>query len=200
MSGPIASELSGGWATQSFAVLSSANSIVTSTATSVTPVTFTAGSGFASTTAGVQGLVSRLISVTTAAHAGSYKTGAANAIVVTGTDYNNNVVTDTLVLTAANGGETITGVVPMMTVTKIAIYGQNDALGAWTFGVGDIFCAVRELIIGTGGTLKMQYDTRLGSYIDTLPAAVVIGGGQRIALQPTRIYSTSTATNITLVF
>lgn len=81
----------------------------------------------------------RSVTITTAAHTGSYKTGGGNAIVVTGT-YKGAAVSENLSLTAANGGETVRGaqLFDDPTLVVITVPGQNDALGSFQFGVGDI--------------------------------------------------------------
>ena len=80
----------------------------------------------------------RNVSVTTAVHAATYKVGAPNAIVVSGIDYYTKLpVSEALILVAAGGGETISGVVLFDAASiSIAVPAQNDALGAFEFGTG----------------------------------------------------------------
>ena len=198
MSLPVQSALHTAVATQSFVAIAVANAIVTSTASAITVTTLTPASGFASTTSGIFGLVRRNVTVTTAAHAASYKTGAGSAIVVTGTDVNGAVQTESLLLTQAGGNETVAGLLDFATVTKIVIPGQNDALGAFTFGVQDIFCQCRDVAVGTSGTLVVKYQYK--DTLDTIPAEAIAHWGSKQSIQPSRIYSTSTATNIVLLF
>lgn len=79
----------------------------------------------------------RTVSVTTAASVGTYRTGASFPIVFTGT-FAGAVVSESLLLTAANGNETIRGSQAFDTITNIAVPGQVDAAGFFQFGVQDI--------------------------------------------------------------
>lgn len=131
------------------ATLDETNALLTSTATSIT-AQVAGPSGGAGVTVNFNGaevtrsaagkrILPRTVTVTTAVHAASYKTGAGNALVVTGT-YGGSSVTENLLLTLTNGGETIRGTLLYDDPTQItiAIPGQNDALGSWTFGEGSI--------------------------------------------------------------
>lgn len=84
-------------------------------------------------------ILPRTITLTTSTHAGSYKTGAGNPWTVSGT-VNGVPTTEPLLLTQANGNETIRGVQLWDDPTQVTIAnaGQNDALGAVTVGLGDI--------------------------------------------------------------
>jgi hypothetical protein len=85
-------------------------------------------------------ITSRSLTVTTASHAGSYKIGAGNPLTLTGTTKGVAGVTETLLLTAVNGNETIRGATLWddPTLVTVDVPGQNDALGAFSVGVGDI--------------------------------------------------------------
>jgi hypothetical protein len=74
-----------------------------------------------------------LVTVTTSTSPGSYIRGSA--ITVNGLDDNGNAVSQTLRLTAGGGGETLTTSTPFSRVTTIAVAGQADTAGAFTFGV-----------------------------------------------------------------
>lgn len=95
----------------------------------------------------------RTLTITTAVHASTYKTGAPNALVATGLVTDALGVTATVsenfLLTLTNGGETIRGSILWddPTQVSVAVPAQNDALGSWTVGVGDIGCP-------RGGTLR----------------------------------------------
>jgi hypothetical protein len=111
----------------------------------------------------------RTLSVTTTASAATYRTGASFPIVVTGV-YKGAVVTENLLLTQANGNETIIGAQVFDKVTSIAVPGQVDALGAFTFGVQDICGLAGEPFRGVkahaNGTLELEYQ---GALLDSLP-------------------------------
>lgn len=111
----------------------------------------------------------RGVSITTASHSGSYNTGAA--IVVTGT-YGGQVVSESISLTQANGGETVYGSQPFDAVTSIAVPAQTDALGSFQFGVGDIWAKDGQVWRGVkanggDGTIGLRFDA---GYSDSLPA------------------------------
>lgn len=121
-----------------------------------------------------------LVTVTTASNAGSYKFGALNVLTVTGTDALGVVQTDTLQLTTADGGETVSTTKAFASVTAISTPGQNDTSGHFTFGVGDVklpqaCAAIRTKV---AGTLSVVYeDARADTILDcgaiqTLPVAV----------------------------
>jgi len=107
------------------------------------------------------------VTVTTAVHAATYKTGAPNALVVTGTEYFTHLpVSEALVLTAAGGGETISGIVLFDAATiSIAVPAQNDALGAFSFGTGTAVAGTQhvidtaaETVLGTTADAKVDTD------------------------------------------
>src|ERR1700690_727175 len=83
----------------------STNSIVTTLASSQSPVDL-AGTDFTGANAGTFKLPQN-VSVTTSANDLTYN--VTNPIVVTGTDINGTVVSENLALTAVSGGEKITG-------------------------------------------------------------------------------------------
>lgn len=96
----------------------------------------------------------QLVTVTTAVSTGAYKTGSSYPVAVTGVTARGAVLSDLLYLTQANGGETVQGAVPFVSVTSVVTVGQNNALGSWTFGVGDVVlpqpcAAVRVKLAGT---------------------------------------------------
>lgn len=103
----------------------------------------------------------RTVSVTTGASVGTYRIGAGEAIVVTGT-YAGKTVTESLALTATGGGETIRGSQPFDTVTSIFVPDQVNGSGTFQFGVQDVcgpkgrpFRAIKVHIDGTP-TLTFQ--------------------------------------------
>jgi hypothetical protein len=133
----------------------------------------------------------KTISVTTSVHAASYKTGALFPIVVTGTDKDANVISESLLLTQTNGGETISGDLGFATVTNIHVPAQNDALGAFTFGVRDIVYPFRSVRGGGAATttVKVGYE---GGHTDKL---VMAYAGQLEPVLPQRIYDDGNTTS-----
>ncbi len=170
------------------------NAIKTSIATVAAPVSY---SGVALN--GAIGVAEmnppRNISVTTSASVGAY---TLTAITITGTDAAGRALTETLTLTQANGGQTVVGASAFKTVTQIDILAMVSTAGAFTFGVRDIFCTRRpsRIRVGTTGALKVGYDDGTTDVI----AAVL--AGETLNIAPARVYgdSSTTATNVTLIF
>src|SRR5574337_1095199 len=78
----------------------------------------------------------KTISVTSSVSAATYNT--TDPIVITGTNERGEVITDSLLLTAAGGNETIGGKHAFKTVTKIDVPAQLGTGGAFTFGILDL--------------------------------------------------------------
>jgi hypothetical protein len=118
----------------------------------------------AEVTAGASGkrVFPRTVTVTTAAHAASYKTGAGFPLVVTGTINGVAGQTESLLLTQTNGNETVRGTKfwDDPTAVTISVPVQNDALGAFTAGVGDIggpsAKALRGFKAHASGTVRVK--------------------------------------------
>ena len=187
-------------ATRSYSVagaLAVSNAILTSFATTTSPMAITV---FTGTLAGSPGATNagRTVSVTTASNAATYAVGAGNAITVTGTDDTGNAITDTLALVATGGGETIVGVKGFATVTSIAIPAQLGTNGHFTFGVQDLVLpsGCRKVRIGTTGNLHVGYAD--GS-TDVIPA---VAAAETLMIAPTKIFgdSLTTASNVTALF
>lgn len=165
-----------------------ANALVTSVPTSVGVASQTL------TAAAAEIDLPALVTVTTSASVGTYKVGAGNPIVVTGTNYVGVVITDSLLLTATGGGETVSSTKAFQSVTSITTPGQNDAGGLWTFGVGDVVlpqpcAAVRAKV---AGTLSVVYpDGRADAALD-------IGAIQTLPVSVTTIKSGSTGFPLTV--
>lgn len=194
MTYPILSDLSSSTKCVSFAgVLASANAILTSFATSSSPVV---KSIFTGALAGGPFNTTRTVSVTTTTHASTYN--IVDPIVVTGTDLAGNIITENLALTLVNGNETIVGLKGFLTVTSIAIPAQVDALGTFTFGVKDVILTTgcRRFRCGTTGNIKVT--CLQDSALDTIPS---VQAGELIELAITKLWgSTTTAQNITIFF
>lgn len=172
-------------ATQTYAsVIAVTNAIKTSIATAVAPVVYSGGNLNGTIGAAVQA-VTQLISVTTTTHAATYN--IASPIVITGTNAKGATITDSLLLTLANGNETIFSTVAFASVTSIAVPAQADVLGTFVFGVGDIVLvdAIREIRGGAAGNIKVGYQ---GGFTDTFAALV----GERYKVLATRIYASGT--------
>ncbi len=74
----------------------------------------------------------RAVTVTTTAATAAYN--ITDPIVFTGTDLDGDAWTESLYLTATNGGETIEGVWSLGSVTSVVVPAQLLATGAFTFG------------------------------------------------------------------
>jgi len=166
------------------------NSIVTSLATTASPVVLS-GAGLTGANAGTL-VVPQNVTVTTAVHASSY---VLTPIVVTGTDVNGSVMTENLSLTLVNGGETISGSKAFYTITSISLPAQVDTLGSWTFGTKNYYpgALVLEIRVKTAGTLHVAYN---GGFTDTVTALA----GDRLPYAVTKIFSDSTAQDITFAY
>jgi len=159
--------------TRAAGTIADLDGIKTSAATSTSPVVFSggqlAGADMARMNAGTA--PPRSISVTTSAQASQYATGAGNPIRITGT-FKGASQSEDLLLTLANGGETIRGSKLFDTVTQIDVPAQLGTSGAMQFGTEDIgapegkhFGGVRGY--GTGN-LKVRYNEDPNTD-DTLP-------------------------------
>jgi hypothetical protein len=181
------------------ATLVDLDAVKTSVATAATPITYS-GAGFnGALGAGPITLdPPRYISVTNTSAVGTYKYGASYPIVITGTRCG-VAVTESLLLTTANGNETIVGDQPFDTLVSIAIPAQNDTSGAWTFGVHGLACRAtggespqihpyrRIKANVSGGNAKIGFG---GSYTDILP--LVVGSVEEVLVS--RVYGTSDTT------
>ena len=171
MSQPNYYELFSAAKTYTYATIAAATAIKTSVATAVTPSTYSGGQLDGSADGGARSATGlpfeQAITATTSAHSASYKTGSANAITVTGTAEDGSAITDTIVLTQANGNETVATSKGFAKVTSITVPGQNDTSGAFTFGIGDIVLAkpIRQIRAGIDGNVKLGYQAGV---IDTL--------------------------------
>jgi hypothetical protein len=144
----------------------------------------------------------RYPTVASTANAATYNT--TDPIVVTGT--RSGVVSAvSLMLTAAGGGETITGATPLDTVTAIDVPAQLlAAVGAFTFGVVDMGCRCevnagalgqeipyREVKVGGAGNLVVGFG-------DATTCTIPCVADEREPILVHRIYGTSTTTPITV--
>jgi len=136
----------------------------------------------------------RYVSITTTTSAGTYRTGASYPIVFTGT-YGGEVVTSSLLLTQANGNETIRGNQPFDTITAITIPGQVNTSGAIKIGVSGVACPKRLgrlqpfrafMALGTGN-VKLGFDS---GYSDLCP----VTAGEQNTVLVTRVYGDATYT------
>lgn len=176
--------------------LAVANAIVTTLATSAAPQTVN-GAGLNGAQAGGPFPLPRTVSVTTAAHAGSYKTGAGNVITVKGTDKTGASVQDVLTLTQVNGGETVATAQAFATVTEIDIPAENDALGSFTFGVFDVVTQFRGVRVGTPNSGFVHYTCQLDGSKDRIAQ---LQAGERLEIVGVAILGDTTAQDLTLGF
>jgi hypothetical protein len=117
-----------------------ANGVKTAAATPVVDVVYEgAALNGANITGGrFNGGIPRAVSVVTGASVGTYRTGANFPILVQGRCWRTGkAIAESLLLTAANGGETISGTVLFHPdhVISISVPGQVDASGTFAFGV-----------------------------------------------------------------
>jgi hypothetical protein len=137
----------------------------------------------------------RTVTVTSSAQVGAYTT--VSPIVVTGIR-GNQVVTDNLQLTQANGNETIRGTVAFDKITAIAIPAQAAGTGTLQFGVGDI-CgysgepACRAYRAAAGTIVRVRYGTTAAEQEDVPTVANAL---EHIEAQ--RIMATGTDGNLML--
>jgi len=174
-------------ASKTFAAIAVANAIKTSIATVVGAQNYTGAALNGAIGQGQFG-VPQNVSVTTTTFASTYSIGAANPIVFTGTNEQGQVITESLLLTATGGNETIFGTKAFATVTGISVPAQLTTSGAFTFGVGDIVLETpcREIRAGAAGNVKVGYPDMTAT--DTIPLVVA----ERVTVAANRIYSTGT--------
>ena len=181
--------------------ITSANALVTSLATSASPSVIS-GAGLNGTiganvfTYGTYAIKTcQSVTVTTSTHTGSYN---LVAITVAGLDAKGNAITDTLTLTQVNGNETLKTSKGFTQVTSITVPAMVDALGAFTFGVTDLFFAQPpRWVIATAADSVIHM--KFGSLGEDLPA---LTKGVAMPIQPSWIdaSATTTATAFTLLF
>lgn len=175
--------------------LADIDAIKASIATVAAPVTYSGGQ-----LDGVIGATSmapaRTVSVTTASNSGSYTAGSA--LLFTGTDAAGRTLTETLLLTAVNGGETIYGTKGFKTVTSVAIEAQFDTGGHFSLGVRDVMCDKPPYMIRANGAGNLHVAFDDGSE-DTIPA---MAAKEYITFAPVKVFGDSgtTITGLTLFF
>lgn len=175
-----------------------ANAIVLSVATSTSPVAFN-GAGLNGSIGAAAISLPQSVTATTSASAATYATGSTHVITVTGTDWSGAVITGTITLTLAGGGETVAAVdtngkiLGFAAVTSIGVPAQFGTGGAFTFGVRDV--VVDELTLdiraGSAGNLVLGYND--GS-MDTVPAQLA----EHLWYQARIVFAASTAYPITI--
>lgn len=162
--------------------LASTTAVKGSTATVASPQAYTVSYSSAMT---------RQVSITTSASVGSYV--ASSNVIFTGTDWNGNPLTETLVITATGGGETVVGTKGFHTVTGISVDAQADTSGHISFGVRDVFVPIVcvGVRVGTAGSGSLKVGYADGS-TDTMTGCTA---GEKMPISPVRIYGDS-GTNI----
>jgi len=181
--------------TVTYAAIADDDAIKTSIATSTSIATYS-GVGLNGVIGATAMVPARNVTVTTGAHSGTY---IGTAIVVTGTNSEGAVITETLTLTAVNGNETIVGAKGFKTVTSIAVPAQFDTSGTFKFGVRDIICGAnppKSVRCGGAGALKVTYED------GTTDTIADIAARESLAIAPHKIFGDSgtTVTNLTLFF
>lgn len=174
--------------------LASTNAIVTSHATSASPLTLS-GAGLNGSIGAALNLLPRTVTITTTSHAGSYVDGSH--VVVTGTDLNGATVSETLAIVGTDGGQTLVGVQGFISFTSIAMDAQADTSGAFTVGVRDVVFTggprPATIRVATTGNIKLGY----ADYSDVIKSLVV---GEHVPCTPNKLYgdSSTTAQDITV--
>lgn len=167
-----------------------ANAIKTSIATVAGAASYSGGALNGAVGAGALPMT-QTVSFTTSSHAGSYVAGSK--VTFTGLDRNGLVITEQLLVTAVNGGETISGLKGFLQVTQIDTEAQVDTAGAFTFGYSDVMCpGCWGLRVGGAGALKLGFADKT---TDTIPAMAV---GERIDAMIQKVFGSSVATKLTL--
>lgn len=131
------------------------------------------------------------VTITTGASIGTYNT--TDPILITGTNEDGAVQTESVYLTAVNGNETITSTLGSLTVVSLRFPAQLDALGAIIIGSGNarLTRVARLVRAGSIGTIVPVYDD--GS-TDSLPCQLA----EKHDIFLRELSSTSTAWPITL--
>jgi hypothetical protein len=187
MSQPNYYELFSASKTYTYAAIASANAILASGApTATTPQTFSGAALNGSADSGARSAAGlpfeQAITVTTTAHTGSYKITAA--IIINGVAEDGTLINDQIFLVSVNGGDAALSTNKgFVKVTSIVVPAMNDALGAFTFGIGDIVLArpVRTIRSTNGGSVKVGYPGNINDTLDLI-------AGDREPVLPIRIY------------
>lgn len=152
--------------------LANATAFKTSIATSTSAAEYTGGA--LNGALGASALpFGRKVTVTTTTSAAAYRVGASFPIVVTGEDEFGQALTESLLLVATNGNETITGTKGFAKVTSIAIPAQLTTAGFFTFGATGVKVnhprvPIRAIRGGGAGNVAVKY---AGGWADTIPFA-----------------------------
>lgn len=182
------------WSRTVATALASGNAIKTSIATNVAAQSY-ATTDLDGAVGQAQFALPQTVSVTTSAHGGSYI--ITSPIVVTGKDPFGNAITENLTLTATGGGETIQGVKSFAQVTKIDVPAMTDALGAFTFGVGDVLLPAdtffRKLRANSAADIKVGFQ-------DGTTDTIHLTAGETVNVLVNRIYSTGTTVTALTAF
>lgn len=166
------------------------NGVITSFATSASPVTKLpadmTGAAMVSGT-GRFAKQPRSLTITLASSAGSYTT---NPIVITGQRDGTNV-TESLTPSGTDGNETLRGTQIFSKITSIAFPAQGDANGHFTVGVQDIgrnnpHDTFTGIELAAAGTLNVQYGESSGDPTDAIPIAAGAAGVVK-PVAPTRV-------------
>lgn len=173
--------------------------IKASVATAVTPQSYSgvALDGSMLTASGGIKYCSRSVTVTSAAQVGAYSTAAP--IVITGVR-KGVVVTESISLTAANGGETVRGTQAFDMITQIDVPAMASTAGHLQFGVGDLCGPAGNVQVcdwfrpDADGFVRCRFDAN-GDRDDSLP--VKAQAIEEVA--PLRILTDQSLTNPTAV-
>lgn len=143
--------------------------------------------------------LSRTVQVVTTSHTASYTVGAA--IVITGTDGYDNAYSETVTLTSADGGETLSTTGTFKTVTSVFIPAQADTLGHIAVNGTDVRLPIptRAVRVGTAGSgaLHVGYLVPGGVQQDTYTG---VTAAERFPVNISWLYIDSSVQNITLLW
>lgn len=164
----------------------SANAIKTSVATAITAQSYS-GAGLNGAIGAADVSIPQEFTATTSSHAASYV--ITSPIVITYLDYHLVQQTASLYLTQVNGNETVTAAISARQIVQIDVPPMADALGAFTFGLGDVRLPnlepLRQVRVGSEGTIKVMFQD--GS-TDTIPALA----GEKHDVLAMKVFATGT--------
>lgn len=137
----------------------------------------------------------RTISVTTGASVSSYVPGSE--IVLIGRDESGTLFSEVLTITNPDGGETITSEAGFSILESIEVDAQDDTGGTFKVGVKDVVLSSKdppaEIRFASTGDLVVS----TSDVVDTVPDILA---GEKLAILPEKILSTTTALPFTLIW
>jgi hypothetical protein len=144
------------------------------------------------------------VSMTASAAAGHYV--AASTVVFTGTDWDDAAITDTLTVTDANGGWTVSGNTGFKTVSTIVVAAQANTGGQWEFGVTDVLLPssspARQIRHGSAGNIVVGFEGDDNAAPNTTLYRAILAGvvSERHDGMFRRIFATSTTSDPVTIY